>query len=213
MHHTSFTPVPILGTIFVLTLLSTTQALTIRLPGTSKVATSKAQVIYNTCQCDCCYSVGTLQRTECVPTLYTTFDVKSCSSCTVASCAKTFPISCEQPTSVVNSDCIVRQGWMLFLVPVLFIGISATLLIYGCFIKKYDGYHPVTDGGDLLRTRSRIVDSANYDFVPRSHAHSWGGDPIPMSRATPSLPPISEHQEMVPPSGIAAAATESTAKP
>lgn len=111
----------------------------IRLPWISRVSPSRT----DTCQCACCYQVGEYKHSECVSPTYTSFDVTTCADCNVSSCAHHFPISCNEPTSQVNTSCIVRHGWLLRLVPLVFIFISVGLIIYGCFFKKYDGYHPV----------------------------------------------------------------------
>lgn len=114
----------------------------------------------NTCRCACCYQVG--EHTECVSPTYTMFDVKTCTTCNVDSCRNRFPISCNEPTSAVNTVCIVRKGWLVRLVPICFLIISAGLLIYGLFIKKYDGYNPSAPTEPLLR-RSRARNAPPVD--------------------------------------------------
>lgn len=137
-----------------MSMTATTQALTIRrwrvrpvMRGSGKSENASMEVderqqsFSDTCQCECCYQVG--QHSECVSPTYTTFDVPTCTNCNVATCARHFPISCDEPTSEVNTTCIVRKGWVVQLTPLIFLFFSAALLFYGCFIKKYDGYHPV----------------------------------------------------------------------
>lgn len=144
----------------------------------------------DTCQCECCYKVGAQMHTECVPSDFTTFDIPDCTDCTVPSCIQKFPISCNQTSSVVNAMCSVRQSWLLQMVPSLFILISACLLVYGCFFKKYDGYHPISHSEPVTRNRP------NPDF---STARSVNTQP---RSTTPTLPTISETQELIEPSQL-----------
>lgn len=123
-----------------LQLLGCNYAEGLRLPWVSKISQSQM----DTCQCACCYQVGGFMHSECVSPSYTSFDVATCAECNVSACAYRFPVSCGEPTSEINTSCIVRHGWLLCIVPVTFIIISVGLIIYGCFFKKYDGYHPVT---------------------------------------------------------------------
>lgn len=97
----------------------------------------------NACQCSCCYTVGAVVAgaAECVPAIDTSFDTVQCSLCSVESCAAAFPMTCGQESSVVSTDCIKRKGWVLRLVPVLFISMSVGLVVYGVFFKRFDGYH------------------------------------------------------------------------
>lgn len=102
---------------------------------------SSASVSFaNSCQCGCCYQVG--DHSECVSPTVTTFDVATCQECNVGKCETKYPISCNAPSSEVNTTCIVRKGWILRVLPTAFLIALAGLLVYGCFIKGYDGYHP-----------------------------------------------------------------------
>lgn len=110
----------------------------------SRLATRAVEVsttLENTCQCECCYTVGIGARRDCVSPTDTSFNLNKCSKCDVDSCSSAFPIACAQASSTVNTECIKRKGWVLLLVPVIFIGASVVLLIYGLFFKRYDGYH------------------------------------------------------------------------
>lgn len=157
-----------------------TNALRIRFP--QQIRGAKGEARANTCQCECCYNYGIQRHTECISSVYTMFDVAQCVDCTVATCAKNFPISCDEPTSVVNTSCIVRKGWILRLLPIAFIIISIGLLVYGIFFKKFDGYNPVSHS-EPVRLRSYHQDYYSTASTPR----------------TPVLPPISESQELVEP--------------
>lgn len=116
----------------------------------------------NTCQCDCCYSIGSEMQIECVSPSDTSFDVTKCSDCDVDACSSTFPIACAQSSSSVNAECIKRKGWMLLLVPVVFIGATVILLIYGLCFKTYDGYH---DEHRPARSNSTLCDVAPAHYA------------------------------------------------
>ena len=85
--------------------------------------------------------MGSAGRTECIPSDDTAFDVRDCGTCNVEACSAKFPIPCARPTSVVNAQCVTQEGWLLQYVPILFLFIAILLLIYGLFVKKYDGYN------------------------------------------------------------------------
>lgn len=158
-----------------------TNALRIRFPHTIRGAKGEAHA--NTCQCECCYNYDNQKHSECISSAYTMFDVAQCIDCTVAACAEKFPISCDEPTSVVNTSCIVRKGWLLRLLPIAFIIVSIGLLVYGIFFKKFDGYNPVSHS-EPVRLRLHHQDYySTASSTPR----------------TPALPPISESQELVEP--------------
>lgn len=138
----------------------------------------------DTCECECCYKVGALMHTECVPADYTSFAVPGCANCTVSTCVEKYPISCNQPTSVVTTTCSPRHSWLLELVIFCFLLISLSLLFYGCFFKKYDGYHPVSHSERVVRNRP---------------IHDYNATSRPLlsqSRLGPTLPSISENQEL-----------------
>lgn len=138
----------------------------------------------DTCECECCYKVGTLMHTECVPADYTSFAVPTCANCTVSTCVERYPISCNQPTSIITTKCNARNSWLLELVIFSFILISFSLLVYGCFFKKYDGYHPVSHSERVVRHRPI------YDY------NATNRPLLTQSRASPTLPSISENQEL-----------------
>lgn len=91
----------------------------------------------------------------------TSFDVNECSYCNVDACSSSFPVACAQSSSSVNAECIKRKGWILLLVPVIFIGATVVLLIYGLCFKTYDGYH---DEHHSIQNKStwNDVSPANY---------------------------------------------------
>lgn len=136
-------------------LLSATTVLGFHISWISRTTKAIKSVRPDTCQCQCCYEVGLLDQRECLPAEYTSFDVASCTDCNVTACARRFPISCAEPTSEVDTKCIVRKGWLIRLVPMIFILVSAGLLVYGIFFKKYDGYHPVSSP-EAVRARARM---------------------------------------------------------
>lgn len=138
----------------------------------------------DTCECECCYKVGALMHTECVPADYTSFSVPRCANCTVSTCVEKYPISCNQPTSVVTTKCSSRNSLFSELIVFCFMLISVSLLFYGCFFKKYDGYHPVSHSERVMRNRP-ILD---YNATNRPL--------LTQSRAGPTLPSISENQEL-----------------
>lgn len=163
---------------------------------------ARSTALENTCQCDCCYNVGSEDRTDCVPTTDTSFDVGSCSLCDIDACSKQFSVACGQKSSVVNSACITRKGWMLRLVPIIFIAASATLLIYGLFFKTYDGYHP--DTGVTRRPLLTEVLPQHYTMPPmRSSYGSSASRAVPERqnslRGLRGLTPISETAEVTGP--------------
>lgn len=169
----------------------------------ARIAASTS-TLENTCQCDCCYSVGTSGRTDCVPPEDTSFDVQSCAKCDVDTCASMFPITCGQASSIVTSDCIVRKGWILEVVPSLFIVISVVLLLYGIY-KRFDGYNNIS--ATTVSEHARVLPAsdlmANYNSLqgayrpapPRyRHSRSLSGE---LSRPTTVLPKIPDDEPML----------------
>lgn len=157
-----------------------------------------AATLENTCQCDCCYPVGFRSRTECIPPIDTSFDVPVCSECDVDACAARFPVACAQPSSIVNADCITRKGWMLRLVPVLFIAISVCLLCYGFFFKRFDGYHD--DRGQMAAPvlRDAIINPYNtfQQVYPQTGRSIGPASEKSGPRSSSQLPPILETEEL-----------------
>lgn len=173
-----------------------------------------AEARRNTCQCECCYVAGVSGRTRCVPPVDTSFPVASCPDCNVAECATRFPLACSQVSAVVNTDCVVRKGWLLRAVPILFIAASACLLVYGFCFKTYDGYHDErTSSSQGPRSLSSTISGGLLpNFVSaRGVQRSYGSTrqdgqfdqdiPSLMPPGTrsihTSLPPISETDELL----------------
>lgn len=162
--------------------------------------TAARETLENICRCDCCYTVGTDGRSECIPPIDTSFEVSTCTKCSVESCSTAFPVACAQASSAVDSACVTRKGWVLRLVPFTFIVLSALLLLYGFFFKRFDGYHD-----DRSASTPIVNNTRRHQYTTFSNS-AFGSLPPPrpppslvdsrrqtaLSRSSANLPPILE---------------------
>lgn len=126
-------------------------------------------------------------------------------------CAAAFPVACGQESSVVSTDCIKRKGWMLRLVPILFIFASCGLLLYGLFFKTYDGYHD--DSRTTISSVSQVLlphKIPGFGTFPLGQGQGRDGERGNVTVLTTSkLPPIYEYSEVAVQDDVASGSSSS----
>ncbi|PXF48364.1 hypothetical protein BWQ96_01824 [Gracilariopsis chorda] len=108
---------------------------------------------------------------------------------------------------MVTSDCIVRKGWILEVVPSLFIVISVALLLYGLY-KRFDGYNNIatTTASEHARVLPSSGPMINYNTLQGAyrpaasrHSRSLSGE---LARPATVLPKIPDDEPMLHPDSM-----------